>query len=120
MALDVLERFARDVSGERMLQPVNDAAPAVAASIGDRAGLFDRVAGLPPASSRTIAGAANLLYTRSCKHRMSASFAAGGHGLGATWGRERALQLLVAAGAVTVEMLAHGPIDYYNTAGRAQ
>jgi 2-polyprenyl-3-methyl-5-hydroxy-6-metoxy-1,4-benzoquinol methylase len=56
------------------------------------------------------------LYTISCLHCMSVSLAAGGPGLGAMWGRERALEMLGAAGfgKVTVESLPHDPInDYY-------
>lgn len=39
-----------------------------------------------------------LLYTISCMHCMTVSLAQGGEGLGAMWGRERALELLQEAG----------------------
>lgn len=39
-----------------------------------------------------------LLYTVSCMHCMTVSLAAGGEGLGAMWGREKAQELLAEAG----------------------
>jgi len=60
--------------------------------------------------------AAPLLYTISCMHCMTVSLAAGGMGLGAMWGREKALQLLGDAGFTNVEIkrLAHDfQNDYY-------
>lgn len=56
------------------------------------------------------------LYTISCMHCMSVSLANGGPGLGAAWGREKALQMLEAAGfgAPSVHELPHDMInDYY-------
>jgi 2-polyprenyl-3-methyl-5-hydroxy-6-metoxy-1,4-benzoquinol methylase len=54
-------------------------------------------------------------YTISCMHCMSVSLAAGGPGLGAMWGQEKALEMLEAAGFrnVVVHMLPHDPINYY-------
>jgi SAM-dependent methyltransferase len=54
-------------------------------------------------------------YTISCMHCMSVSLAAGGPGLGAMWGREKANEMLTAAGFanVTVAELPHDPINYY-------
>lgn len=60
--------------------------------------------------------AAPLLYTISCMHCMSVSLAYGGMGLGAMWGREKALQLLADAGftRVDIKRLAHDfQNDYY-------
>ena len=57
-----------------------------------------------------------LLYTVSCMHCMSVSLANGGPGLGAMWGRERALAMLKDAGFrdVRVEKLPHDVMnDYY-------
>lgn len=57
-----------------------------------------------------------LLYTISCLHCMTVSLAQGGEGLGAMWGREKAGELLAAAGFenVDVKRLAHDPQnDYY-------
>jgi len=55
------------------------------------------------------------LYTISCMHCMSVSLAAGGPGLGAMWGKEKALGMLREAGFkdVQVEQLAHDFQNYY-------
>ena len=57
-------------------------------------------------------------YTISCMHCMSVSLASGGPGLGAMWGREKALEMLTAAGFVNVRVteLPHDPINYYYVA----
>jgi SAM-dependent methyltransferase len=57
-------------------------------------------------------------YTISCMHCMSVSLAAGGPGLGAMWGREKALEMLTAAGFTNVRVaeLPHDPINYYYVA----
>lgn len=54
-------------------------------------------------------------YTISCMHCMSVSLANGGPGLGAAWGKEKALQMLRDAGFadVSVHTLPHDPINYY-------
>ena len=51
-------------------------------------------------------------------HCMSVSLAAGGPGLGAMWGREKALEMLAAAGFTNVRVaeLPHDPINYYYVA----
>jgi SAM-dependent methyltransferase len=57
-----------------------------------------------------------LLDTISCMHCMSVSLAAGGEGLGAMWGRHKALELLAGAGFadVAVRQLPHDlQNDYY-------
>ena len=56
-----------------------------------------------------------LLYTISCMHCMTVSLSAGGMGLGAMWGREKAEEMLRQAGfdQVRVEKLAHDPQNYY-------
>ena len=59
---------------------------------------------------------APLLYTISCMHCMSVSLAAGGMGLGAMWGREKALELIEEAGFSQIELkqLPHDFVnDYY-------
>ncbi len=59
---------------------------------------------------------APLLYTISCMHCMTVSLAYGGMGLGAMWGKEKALELLANAGfkRVEVKQLAHDfQNDYY-------
>lgn len=63
---------------------------------------------------------APFMYTISCMHCMSVSLAAGGPGLGAMWGRERALEMLAAAGFrdARVETLPHDPINYYYIASK--
>ena len=57
-------------------------------------------------------------YTISCMHCMSVSLANNGAGLGAAWGKEKALQMLSEAGFgdVRVERLPHDIINYYYVA----
>jgi 2-polyprenyl-3-methyl-5-hydroxy-6-metoxy-1,4-benzoquinol methylase len=54
-------------------------------------------------------------YTVSCMHCMSVSLANGGPGLGAAWGKEKALEMLKDAGFrnVRVHELPHDPLNYY-------
>ena len=54
-------------------------------------------------------------YTISCMHCMSVSLAQGGAGLGAAWGKEKALEMLGQAGfrGVAVRELAHDIVNYY-------
>ena len=54
------------------------------------------------------------LYTISCMHCMSVSLAQGGDGLGAMWGREKALQYLEEAGFGRVE-IHHLDHDFQNS-----
>jgi 2-polyprenyl-3-methyl-5-hydroxy-6-metoxy-1,4-benzoquinol methylase len=56
-----------------------------------------------------------LLYTVSCMHCMTVSLAYDGEGLGAMWGREKALQMLAEAGFTRVEVheLAHDIQNHY-------
>lgn len=56
-----------------------------------------------------------LLYTLSCMHCMSVSLAQGGEGLGAMWGREKALDYFGKAGFsdVQVHELPHDAQNYY-------
>jgi 2-polyprenyl-3-methyl-5-hydroxy-6-metoxy-1,4-benzoquinol methylase len=58
------------------------------------------------------------LYTISCMHCMSVSLASGGPGLGAMWGREKALAMLSDAGfkSVAVNELPHDPMNFYYVA----
>ncbi|RCJ26577.1 transcriptional regulator [Nostoc sp. ATCC 43529] len=61
---------------------------------------------------------APFLYTISCMHCMTVSLAAGGMGLGAMWGREKAVEMLSEAGFTSVEIKqpAHDLFnDYYIT-----
>jgi len=60
------------------------------------------------------------IYTISCMHCMSVSLANGGMGLGAAWGREKALEMLGDAGFTTVkiERLDHDILNYYYLAPR--
>jgi 2-polyprenyl-3-methyl-5-hydroxy-6-metoxy-1,4-benzoquinol methylase len=55
------------------------------------------------------------IYTISCMHCMSVSLACNGAGLGAAWGREKALQMLREAGFgnVRIEELPHDNLNYY-------
>lgn len=56
-----------------------------------------------------------LLYTVSCMHCMSVSLANGGPGLGAMWGKQKALEMLAEAGfgPVQVESLPHDVLNFY-------
>lgn len=56
-----------------------------------------------------------MLYTVSCMHCMTVSLAQGGEGLGAMWGKERALDYFSKAGFGTVEVneLAHDFQNYW-------
>lgn len=58
---------------------------------------------------------APFLYTISCMHCMSVSLAGGGPGLGAMWGKEKALEMLNSAGFrdIRVEQLSHDIQNYY-------
>ena len=58
---------------------------------------------------------APFLYTISCMHCMSVSLAGGGPGLGAMWGKEKALEMLEEAGFkdVRIEQLSHDIQNYY-------
>jgi SAM-dependent methyltransferase len=58
---------------------------------------------------------APFLYTISCMHCMTVSLAQGGEGLGAMWGKEKALEYFKSAGfsAVEVHELAHDAQNYY-------
>jgi SAM-dependent methyltransferase len=60
------------------------------------------------------------LYTVSCLHCMSVSLAAGGAGLGAMWGLERAKRMLDEAGfaKVDVRTLPHDLLNFYYVARR--
>lgn len=62
------------------------------------------------------------LYTISCMHCMSVSLASGGPGLGAMWGKQKALEMLREAGfaSVRVETLPHDLMnDFYVAAVKA-
>jgi ubiquinone/menaquinone biosynthesis C-methylase UbiE len=65
---------------------------------------------------------APFMYTISCMHCMSVSLAAGGPGLGAMWGREKALEMLHTAGFTDVQVreLPHDPINYYYVAVKSR
>ena len=56
-----------------------------------------------------------LLYTISCMHCMTVSLAQGGEGLGAMWGREKALEYFTLAGfrEVQINELKHNVQNYY-------
>lgn len=58
---------------------------------------------------------ATLGYAISCMHCMSVSLAGGGPGLGAMWGKRKALEMLAQAGFtdVVVESLEHDILNYY-------
>ena len=55
------------------------------------------------------------LYTISCLHCMTVSLALKGKGLGAMWGKEKAIEMLTEAGFSNIEIkqLPHEPINYF-------
>jgi ubiquinone/menaquinone biosynthesis C-methylase UbiE len=59
------------------------------------------------------------IYAVSVMHCMSVSLANGGPGLGAAWGKEKALEMLEDAGFddVIVRTLPHDPLNYYYIVG---
>jgi len=61
---------------------------------------------------------ATFMYTVSCLHCMTVSLALGGRGLGAMWGKEKAIEMLNEAGFSNVEVkqLPHDPINYFYVA----
>jgi ubiquinone/menaquinone biosynthesis C-methylase UbiE len=80
--------------------------------------LMQDIAGHTRLADNMTGPLAPFTYTISCMHCMSVSLSAGGPGLGAMWGREKALEMLSAAGfdAVRVETLPHDPINFYYVA----
>lgn len=70
-----IDQARAEAFGERMLGVVNDACLALMTSIGHQVGLFDTLAGLPPATSEQIADAAGLQerYAREWLGAMTAS-----------------------------------------------
>jgi ubiquinone/menaquinone biosynthesis C-methylase UbiE len=77
--------------------------------------LMQDIAGHTRLADNMSGALAPFMYTISCMHCMSVSLAAGGPGLGAMWGREKAVEMLAAAGfdGVRVETLPHDPINFY-------
>lgn len=61
---------------------------------------------------------APFLYTVSCLHCMTVSLALEGRGLGAMWGKEKAIEMLKEAGFSNIEVkqLPHDPINYFYVA----
>lgn len=61
---------------------------------------------------------APFLYTVSCLHCMTVSLALEGRGLGAMWGKEKAIEMIREAGFrnVEVKQLPHDPINYFYVA----
>ena len=58
---------------------------------------------------------APFMYTISCLHCMTVSLADNGAGLGAMWGKEKAIQMLNDSGfpKIDVKELPHDPVNYY-------
>ena len=77
--------------------------------------LMQDIAGHTKLADNTTHPFGPFTYTISTMHCMSVSLAAGGPGLGAMWGREKAVEMLNAAGFsdVRVTELPHDPINYY-------
>lgn len=64
---------------------------------------------------------APFMYTISCMHCMTVSLAQGGEGLGAVWGKEKALHMLADAGFTNVEVkqLPQDMVNFYYIALKA-
>jgi SAM-dependent methyltransferase len=77
--------------------------------------LMQEIAGTGRLERDAAHPAGTFLYAVSCMHCMSVSLANGGPGLGAMWGRERALAMLADAGfgRVRVEELPHDVMNLY-------
>lgn len=77
--------------------------------------LMQDIAGHTKLADNTSHPLGPFTYTISCMHCMSVSLAAGGPGLGAMWGQEKAKEMLAAAGFTDVRVteLPHDPINYY-------
>ena len=80
--------------------------------------LMQDIAGHTKLADNTSHPLGPFTYTISCMHCMSVSLAAGGPGLGAMWGQEKATEMLAAAGFTDVRVteLPHDPINYYYVA----
>jgi ubiquinone/menaquinone biosynthesis C-methylase UbiE len=80
--------------------------------------LMQDIAGHTQLADNTSHPFGPFFYTISTMHCMSVSLSAGGPGLGAMWGQEKALEMLAAAGFknVRVTELPHDPINYYYVA----
>ena len=77
--------------GVRALNILNHASLALMMSVGHRTGLFEAMTGIPHPLEP-------FLYATSCMHCMTVSLSQNGQGLGAMWGREKAKEMLAAAG----------------------
>lgn len=77
--------------------------------------LMQDIAGATDVGEKMDEPLAPFIYTISCMHCMSVSLAQGGMGLGAAWGREKALEMLGEAGfrGTRVEMLEHDIMNYF-------
>ena len=77
--------------------------------------LMQDIAGSSKLENNMTHPLAPYLYTISCLHCMTVSLALDGKGLGAMWGKEKAIQMLTAAGFSNIEVkqLPHDPINYF-------
>jgi 2-polyprenyl-3-methyl-5-hydroxy-6-metoxy-1,4-benzoquinol methylase len=77
--------------------------------------LMQDIAGATDVADKMDEPLAPFVYTISCMHCMSVSLAQGGMGLGAAWGREKALEMLGDAGfsGTRVETLEHDILNYF-------
>ena len=77
--------------------------------------LMQDIAGSSKLENNMTHPLAPYLYTISCLHCMTVSLALDGKGLGAMWGKEKAIQMLAAAGFSNIEVkqLPHDPINYF-------
>ena len=77
--------------------------------------LMQDIAGSSKLENNLAHPLAPYLYTISCLHCMTVSLALDGKGLGAMWGKEKAIEMLTEAGFTNIEVkqLPHDPINYF-------
>ena len=77
--------------------------------------LMQDIAGSSKLENNMTHPLAPYLYTISCLHCMTVSLALDGKGLGAMWGKEKAIEMLTKAGfsSIEIKQLPHDPINYF-------
>jgi len=77
--------------------------------------LMQDIAGSSKLENNLTHPMAPFLYTISCLHCMTVSLALDGKGLGAMWGKEKAIEMLTDAGfsSIEVKQLPHDPMNYF-------
>src|SRR5205085_3599021 len=91
MDMPQLNQAKMEEFGGRAVDILNKASLALMMNTGHRTGLFEAMTGIPDPLEP-------FLYATSCMHCMTVSLSQNGQGLGAMWGREKAEEMLAAAG----------------------